>query len=177
MTYTHTDHGASHAKDHDENIFDVLREIEDENPDAKRTKIDRIYVEAILDDRYLARSFIKTYLPHVRAAVNKARKEEEREREDAEPTERGDEQAAAEAPAATEGAAEAPSATEAAADEDLARAIFDFEMPNKKKLRDCTGEEVGKFGAGFTKLASMVKPHEIVGEVLTDAQVRKAVLG
>jgi len=181
----HTDYGPSSDKDkrHNETIFDVLREIKAENPNAKRSKIDRLYIEAILDDRYLARSFIKTYLPHVHGIVEKeARKEkkrEESEREGAdESTERRDEQPTGETmprmaeavPAAT------AAATEVAAAEDLARFVFDLEMPNKKKLRDCTGEEVGKFGASFTKLASIVKPHEIIGDVLTPAQVAKVVL-
>jgi hypothetical protein len=162
MTDTHTGYGASFAKGLDENIYDTLREILDENPDAKTAKIKRLYVNAVINDPDLNRSFIEAFFVNVYASVT-------RERERAK--ERGRSKRGGKA------SKQRRDEKRKTADKDLTRAVFDFIMPNKKKLHDCTFREVGEFGARFTKLAEMGKPDEIVGEVLTKAQVKKAVLG
>lgn len=52
-------------------------------------------------------------------------------------------------------------------------AILELEMPNGKKLRDCTFREVAKFGIGFTRLSKMGKPNELVS-ILSASVVQRA---
>lgn len=56
--------------------------------------------------------------------------------------------------------------------------LLDLVQPNGKKLRDCTGADVRAFEAQmpswFKAIAAKVKPEEIVGEVLSEAELRKA---
>jgi hypothetical protein len=76
-------------------------------------------------------------------------------------------------PAAAPGAA-----VDAAVEEIKTLALLDLVQPNGKKLRDCTGADVRAFEAQmpswFKAIAAKVKPEEIVGEVLSEAEVRKA---
>lgn len=51
--------------------------------------------------------------------------------------------------------------------------LLDMVLPNGKPLRDCTGKECAKAGGWLTKVAGKVKPNELVGAVLSEAQVRK----
>ena len=55
--------------------------------------------------------------------------------------------------------------------------LLDLVQPNGKKLRDCTGAEVRKLAAQmpswFKAIAAKVKPKEIVGLVLSEAEIRK----
>jgi hypothetical protein len=51
--------------------------------------------------------------------------------------------------------------------------LLNLEMPNGKRLRYCTGAEVGKFGAGYTKIAKKVGATNMVGSVLNEQEVRK----
>jgi hypothetical protein len=73
-------------------------------------------------------------------------------------------------------------AAKAAVDETVERikevVLLDLVQPNGKKLRDCTGADVRAFEAQmpswFKAIAAKVKPEEIVGEILSEAEVRKA---
>lgn len=51
--------------------------------------------------------------------------------------------------------------------------LLDLVMPNGKMLRNCTGKEVAKSGEIFARIAGQIKPNEVVGDVLSEAQVRK----
>jgi hypothetical protein len=51
--------------------------------------------------------------------------------------------------------------------------ILDLVLPNGKKLRDCTGKDCAKAGGLYAKIAGRVKPNQIVGQVLTEDQIRK----
>ena len=51
--------------------------------------------------------------------------------------------------------------------------LLELILPNGKALRDCTGKECAEAGGLFAKIASKVKPTEIVGVVLSEAEVRK----
>ena len=57
-----------------------------------------------------------------------------------------------------------------------ARVLLDLVQPNGKMLRDCTGAEVreleAQMPAWFKAIATKVKPKEIVGAVLSEADVR-----
>jgi hypothetical protein len=55
--------------------------------------------------------------------------------------------------------------------------LLDIILPNGKALRDCTGRECaklgGKVGAWLGRIAAKVKPGDVVGDVLDEAEVRK----
>lgn len=60
--------------------------------------------------------------------------------------------------------------------EEAALMLLDLTLPNGKALRDCTGGECAalgkKMGSWLGKLAKAVKADQLVGEVLTEDQVR-----
>jgi hypothetical protein len=51
--------------------------------------------------------------------------------------------------------------------------LLDMLMPNGKTLRDCSGADLRTFNDWTAKLASMVRPDQIVGDVLSDKEVRR----
>jgi hypothetical protein len=53
------------------------------------------------------------------------------------------------------------------------RIVLDMTMPNNKRLRFCTGQEVAAFGIAFAKIAEKVGPDCLVGEKLTEAEARE----
>jgi hypothetical protein len=59
--------------------------------------------------------------------------------------------------------------------------LLDWVLPNGKALRDCTGRECkqmsGKVGTWLGEIAKRVKPTEVVGKVLQEADVRKLLPG
>jgi hypothetical protein len=50
-------------------------------------------------------------------------------------------------------------------------------MLNGKQLRHCTFAEVATFGQRYAKLASMGEPDQVVGQVLSQKQVRSLLFG
>jgi len=50
--------------------------------------------------------------------------------------------------------------------------VLDLMMPNGKKMRDCTGPEMRRFGTRFTAIADAVGRKK-VGDVLDDEKARK----
>jgi hypothetical protein len=46
-------------------------------------------------------------------------------------------------------------------------------MPNGKMLKDSTGAECASAGGWYTKISSRVAPEEVVGNVLSEEQLRK----
>ena len=58
-----------------------------------------------------------------------------------------------------------------------ARNIFTQVMLNGKELRHCTFAEVATVGQRYAKLASMGELDQIVGQVLSQKQVRAALFG
>lgn len=51
-----------------------------------------------------------------------------------------------------------------------AKLMLDLMMPNNKRLRFCTGAEVGAFGSAYAKIAEKVGPDNLVGEVLCERE-------
>jgi hypothetical protein len=51
--------------------------------------------------------------------------------------------------------------------------MLDMQMPNGKKLRDCTGYECTKFGGMFVAIGQRIGAAKIVGDVLTEADLAK----
>lgn len=52
--------------------------------------------------------------------------------------------------------------------------MLNLEMPNGKRMRNCTGPEMAAFGKGYERIARKVG-RKRVGEVLNEAQVREMV--
>ena len=73
----------------------------------------------------------------------------------------------------------AESAERAAAHAKMVRGIteqilmLNLEMPNGKRMRYCTGAEMGKFGKGYERIAKKVGSTKMVGSVLDEKQVRE----
>jgi hypothetical protein len=57
--------------------------------------------------------------------------------------------------------------------EEAERILLDLEMPNGKPLRDCTGRDCARFGGWYQRLADRVGPRKLVGNVLSEQDVRK----
>jgi len=53
-----------------------------------------------------------------------------------------------------------------------AKVLLNLAMPNGKKLRDCTGEECRHFGGWCLRVAAKVGLAKLVGDVLSEQQVR-----
>lgn len=53
--------------------------------------------------------------------------------------------------------------------------LLDFAMPNGKRLRDCTFGYCAEIGGAIGKIGARGEPNEIVGKVLTAAQVQEIV--
>ncbi len=51
--------------------------------------------------------------------------------------------------------------------------LLDFTLPTGKALRDSTGKECAKAGGWLSKISESIKPGEVVGKVLSEADVRK----
>lgn len=51
--------------------------------------------------------------------------------------------------------------------------MLDLLLPTGKTLRESTGKDCTKAGGWFSKLARKVRPNQIVGRVLSEAEVRK----
>lgn len=50
--------------------------------------------------------------------------------------------------------------------------LLDLLMPNEKTLRACRGSEVEKFGTGFQRIAQKTGKSNLVGDVLSEEQIR-----
>ena len=127
-------------------IFETMQDIIEENPKAKASKIQRLFADTILHDEDLCRAFVETFTLNVYSMVmRKGIKRKRRTKEQ----------------------------KQEATGKYLHRFVLKFTMPNGKPLGECSFAECGKFGGQFSKLAIMGKPDEIVGQVLTQKQVRK----
>ncbi len=74
-------------------------------------------------------------------------------------------------------AAELTQRVEKAVEQKAQTILLDWVLPNGKALRNCTGRECkqmsGQMGTWLGKIADRVKPTELVGKVLQEAEVRK----
>jgi hypothetical protein len=50
--------------------------------------------------------------------------------------------------------------------------VLDLVMPNNKPMRFCTGAEMAKFGGIYGQIAEKVGNANLVGMVLTEAEVK-----
>lgn len=51
--------------------------------------------------------------------------------------------------------------------------LMDLPMFNGKRLRDCTGKDCRKAGGWLTKIASMINAKDIVGQVMSESDLRR----
>lgn len=50
--------------------------------------------------------------------------------------------------------------------------LLELDMPNGKKMKECTGGEMAKFGNRFQRIAEKVGKAKLVGDVLNEEQVK-----
>jgi hypothetical protein len=55
--------------------------------------------------------------------------------------------------------------------------MLDMIMPNEKRLRDCTCEECRGMGGWLMAIAKKGLPKQLVGDVVSEAEVRKMAAG
>jgi hypothetical protein len=71
----------------------------------------------------------------------------------------------------------AASDVKAAIEDHIKIALLDMMMPNGKPLRQCTGLECARFsskiGAWLLRISKQIKPTDIVGDVMTEKQLRQ----
>jgi hypothetical protein len=68
-------------------------------------------------------------------------------------------------------------AFEAKAEERANRLLLDLVMPNEKRLRDCTCAECKQMRGWLTKLARKGRPDQLIGDVVSEAEVREIAPG
>lgn len=138
----------------------LLLELIAKNPSATRDELSELYLDATGRDEWIdldAASFIKEAL--MRAFDNDFARANERARP----------------PRCDRTASRAAEVTATAAR--LSTIVWlDHVMLNHKKLRDCSGAELSKmekrYPAWLQRLRAKIKPSEIVGEVLSETEVR-----
>lgn len=136
-------------------IQPIIKELRDEHPRANVDKLVKLLVERLRedDDALVA---LAEYA--VRNALNSLEGYVRRERAGVMPHQR------------IERAADIAAAAKEAVDRIL---LLNLEMPNGKRMRYCTGEEMGKFGAGYSRIAKKVGKTKCVGQVLDENGVRE----
>jgi hypothetical protein len=156
MSYTHPDYGTGSNKPALDDIYSVLQDLMEEHPKVKQAKLCRLYVDVIINDPDLNRSFVEAFFERVHEQVM---------RKQAGPQTRN-------------------RRTKVQMQDDARKAIadnvFSYLMPNGKDLGDCTCGEVVALGTQFAGLASLAKtgkPQELMAKAFTPKQVRKAWLG
>lgn len=58
-------------------------------------------------------------------------------------------------------------------EEKVKKLLLELPMPNGKRLRECTGKDCRAMGSWMGKIGERIKPTDIVGQVLSEAEVRK----
>jgi hypothetical protein len=122
-----------------DNIYDLMRQIIEENPGVSETKINRLYRKAIMDEPDLMVDYIDATIWLIRSSITIKNKKQ--------PKVKGKHKA-----------------------RDEILFFLDHVMT-------CTFAKVATLGARFTKLAAMGQPDEIVGQVLSEKQVKAVLLG
>lgn len=51
--------------------------------------------------------------------------------------------------------------------------LLNQEMPNGKRLRYCTREDISKWSAGYERMAKKMKPGQMVGQTFNEDQVKE----
>jgi hypothetical protein len=148
---THVDLDTASPTGQDDDIYGLLRKIKAKNPNASEDKIRRLYREAIKEDPDLTDSFILEFYPNVRMRAFPPKPAKRKRSTKVQMQEQTRKQ--------------------------ISRNLFGLVMPNGKKLRDCTFGEVSTFGERWSKLGTMGRPDEIIGQVLKQKEVKKVLLG
>jgi len=142
----------------------LLRRIREENPNASKSALLRQFISELRDEEN--ENYLLVALEYVfDAAWNASVKPADCAR----PRRSGGEVSASKAIAVA-----AASELKAAIKEAATRMVLlDLEMPNGKALRDCTGKECKRIGGWLVAVAAAVKPGDVIGAVLSEAQVRR----
>ncbi len=133
----------------------IVERLQLEHPGAGDTRLAELLIERMLEDRAVleaaARYAIETAVP-ARAGLD-ARLQLRSPRPEQRARERAEMRTAASAVAAKV-------------------VLLNLPMPNGKPMRACTGAEMAGFGAGYARIAEKVGTANLVGAVLSEAQVR-----
>lgn len=70
-------------------------------------------------------------------------------------------------------AAKAKAVVEAVVEAKARQLLLDVVTPNGKPLKECSGKELTHMGSWMSKIGAAIKPNQIVGKVLNEAQVRR----
>lgn len=168
MTFTDTGvRGATGQSWRGANPRDLLKRVIDDNPGSDRVGLFRLFIEKLKeeDDGDYMETIIEYWFANNYHSLITARSAaDEPERRNA---------AIAERELLVAGTAEKLRDKIA---EQAAVALLDLMMPNGKLLSACNGEECAKLGSKIgswlQKVARRVKPGEIVGDVLTEEDLR-----
>jgi len=158
------------------NPRDLLKRVIDDNPGSDRVALFKLFVEQLKDDdgdymeTIIEYWFANNYHSLIAARASSAAA-------DVGLAESG--RRSSSSATAAERAAWVAGTTERLREkiaEEATIALLDMTMPNGKHLAECTGEECGflgrRLGNWLRKVARRLKPHETVGDVLTEADLR-----
>lgn len=136
------------------NPTEVLVRLIDENPGASRDVVERLFIAEIEEDRDYRTPVLKYFFFNAWMGLHPERRQKSRERNMLQKAEL--KQAAAENI------------------QRIKRAVIISElmMPNNKKVADCTGIEMAKFGKFGAKIGKLVQRRK-VGAVLSEQQLWK----
>jgi hypothetical protein len=144
-----------------------IKEIQDEHPRANEEQLVRLLVERMRedDDALIAAA---EYAVHLALLAQRGYQEREEESPAPRPRPRP-------APTPAERAAREAAIDKAVKEAATQILLLNQEMPNGKRMRYCTGNEMGKFGKGYQRIAKRCKT-KTVGSVLNEKEVRQLIL-
>ena len=148
-------YGATHQSWSRDAIRAVVREIKTSNPKANHSTLVRLLAERMSEEDDVLKAAADYIVKNCEDALAGYA---QRERKTTTPEERA------------KVAEQIENTAEAIKNQIL---LLNLEMPNGKRLRNCTGREIGQFGAAYQRIAKRVGPTKLVGTVLDEAGVRK----
>ena len=149
-------YGAKRQSWKKENPRDLLKQILDENPRASEEKIMRLFESAVRNNEIYFEAILEYWFANnYRSLVHKLPTVHEN---------------IAKKSAATKRANSAKKMVLSAVTKIV---LLDMILPNGKHLRDATGADCTKAGGWFTRIASVVKPSQRVGEILSENEIQK----
>lgn len=141
------------------NIAAIIKEIQDEHPRVtSEAKLVQLLVERAREDEETLTAAMEYAVHNTLSAQEGYVRREQARRPPSTPEQR------------QQRSEEIATAAKVAAQQIL---LLNQEMPNGKRMRFCTGEEMGKFGSGYTRIAKKVGKTKMVGAVLDEKAVRE----
>jgi hypothetical protein len=145
-----------------DNIRQIFREIQAENPSAGAERLARLLSERMEEDsdaRLAGASYIVDNLLNSQKAYERREEPTRPERK---------------APTPEETAARKKQTEETVESIKSQILLLNMEMPNGKRMRHCTREEMQGFRSGYGRIIKKMKPGQTVGQVFDEASIRTA---